>query len=329
MKNNNEILFTIAIPTHNRPCFIDKNLLSLVKNNFFDLNFAELLISDNSTNLKTLKIVNKYQFKNLKYKKFANCTYKDNWLNCLNHSSGKYVLILGDDDVLDELFIKNIHLIVQKEFSLAIFKGIGYKNNIPTHKKTDLSLISTEDSLDFFKFAGTKITFISNIIINSHLLKNKHIKNEFNGNLVQLDYIFYLLKHYKKFLLINNYLVYAYVGNNSWGFSGIKLFSIDLNRYMNKYLTQNETIFINKAFLSSYFPYEIYKIRKNNFTFDKNILNIYEKYLLVNIFIYPLLVIPKFLLTPIAFLIIVLGKIYNNEVFWLYKKLKYFYRDQI
>jgi abequosyltransferase len=324
---DNKIIFSIAIPTHNRSTFVNKNIQSLYENNFFDLDYVELLISDNSTDLKTKSLVTKYNFKNIRYIKVSPCTYKENWLNCLNFSSGKYILILGDDDILDKLLINHLSTIIQKEFSLAIFKGIGYENKVPTNFESDLSFKHSSDPAEFLKFAGTKITFISSIIINKQLIiKDKHkIKNELNENLVQLDFIMHLLKKHKQFLLINNYLVYAYSGNNAWGYSGLKLFSSDLNKYMKKYLNQNEIRIVNNAFLSSFFPFEIYKIRMNSFQFDPKILiNLYDKYLLFKLLVYPLLKIPKFLLPPIAVIIIIIGKIINREAYYLFKKLKNF-----
>ena len=88
-----EILLSIAIPTYNQPIEIEKTIKSLIKQ--IDENDIEVLVLDDSDNVKTEKILKKYE--NIKYYrgKKVHVDYAELWL--MKKAIGKYVWWFGDD----------------------------------------------------------------------------------------------------------------------------------------------------------------------------------------------------------------------------------------
>ena len=86
-----EILLSIAIPTYNQPIEIEKTIKSLIKQ--IDENDIEVLVLDDSDNVKTEKILKKYE--NIKYYrgKKVHVDYAELWL--MKKAIGKYVWWFG------------------------------------------------------------------------------------------------------------------------------------------------------------------------------------------------------------------------------------------
>ena len=68
--------------------------------NFCDLTNSELIVSDNSYDIKKSNFWNNLNFKFLKYEKDAPLEGNSNWHNALSKSHGLYAGILSDDDLI-------------------------------------------------------------------------------------------------------------------------------------------------------------------------------------------------------------------------------------
>lgn len=93
---------TVAIPTYNRSLYFSQALESVISQSYVNL---EIVISDNHSNDGTDKIVKqyveKYPNKEIKYYRLdRNYGAVYNWENCVKNSTGDYLLILSDDDIL-------------------------------------------------------------------------------------------------------------------------------------------------------------------------------------------------------------------------------------
>ncbi len=100
--NVNNTLLTIAIPTYNRAAFLIRALNSIFIQ--YDER-VEILVSDNASADNTQAIAEEFKIKypQLKYVRNAKNIGPDaNFLQCYNLATGKYVLLLGDDDLLVE-----------------------------------------------------------------------------------------------------------------------------------------------------------------------------------------------------------------------------------
>ncbi len=101
---------TVAIPTFNRCHFIGKTIESVIRQTYQDF---ELLIVDNASTDNTENVVRSFTDKRIRYiKNEKNIGIIENWNKCIQLSSGKYLTILGDDDVLLKRFLEksiNVH----------------------------------------------------------------------------------------------------------------------------------------------------------------------------------------------------------------------------
>ena len=128
MKNDNEILLTIGIPTFNR-CECLKELLAEIVKQSYDLQAViEVVVSDNASTDSTKTIVAHYSTKssNLKivyYKNTENIGIDKNIELLVSRSFGKYLWILCDDDLPAPNAIAKIYNMIlnQKEFEITLF----------------------------------------------------------------------------------------------------------------------------------------------------------------------------------------------------------------
>lgn len=95
---------TIAIPTFNRSRYIGKAIESVLEQTYQDF---ELLVIDNASTDNTEDVVHSFVDKRIRYvKNEKNIGIIGNWNKCVQLSSGKYLTILGDDDILSKRFLE-------------------------------------------------------------------------------------------------------------------------------------------------------------------------------------------------------------------------------
>ena len=74
------------------------------------------MCSDNGSSQNTGKIINKYKKKlNIKFHKFKNKGFALNLLKAIRMASGKYVWMLGNDDLLNPNAFKEINKVLNKK----------------------------------------------------------------------------------------------------------------------------------------------------------------------------------------------------------------------
>ena len=102
-------IVSVGIPTYNRKHYLIKALDS-VKNQ--DYPNIEIIISDNHSTDGTEEFIKELlgeNNSNIKYLRLKeNVGAKKNWENCICNASGKYMLMLSDDDILEPDAITNL-----------------------------------------------------------------------------------------------------------------------------------------------------------------------------------------------------------------------------
>ncbi len=90
--------FSIAIPTYNRPQDLKAAIKSFLVQDFTDF---EIIISDNSASDKSEKICKSFKDKRIKYSRNkTNIGFARNLYKVIKRSSGKYVFLFGNDDLM-------------------------------------------------------------------------------------------------------------------------------------------------------------------------------------------------------------------------------------
>jgi abequosyltransferase len=100
-------LLTIAIPTFNRPHFLDRQLTWLATSIKGFESECEIIISDDGSTDNTNNIINKWQpvFGNTIFRLNANSQNISpvrNIAHCISLATGKYVWVVGDDDLQEQ-----------------------------------------------------------------------------------------------------------------------------------------------------------------------------------------------------------------------------------
>jgi glycosyltransferase involved in cell wall biosynthesis len=95
---------TIAIPTRDRPKLIKEAIESALAQTTARF---ELLVVDNSTDASTEETVRAFKDARIRYQRTDAClSVIDCWNLCIQHSRGRYIHILGDDDRVAPDFLR-------------------------------------------------------------------------------------------------------------------------------------------------------------------------------------------------------------------------------
>jgi len=96
-------LFSIVIPTRDRPNFLREAIQSALEQEFDDY---EIIVSDNSTNSETEKVVSEFWSKKLKYFRTPKpLDMPRSWDFALSKANCRFITFLADDDLLPKKFL--------------------------------------------------------------------------------------------------------------------------------------------------------------------------------------------------------------------------------
>jgi len=156
-------LVSILIPTYNRSKHIKRAILSCLSQTYENL---EIIITDNSSNSETEKVISEFDNKNIKYyKNSENIGPILNWKKAFEFSKGDWIVILPDDDYfLNPFYISDCMEISSKfEIDLIITDCIiGYSTNKYIGKSNHKGILDAQYILkDFWK--NSYIPCISNL----------------------------------------------------------------------------------------------------------------------------------------------------------------------
>ena len=255
---------TIAIPTYNRSYFLNNNLKQLLKE--YDNNF-EIIIQDNASTDNTEEIVKKY----IKYglpiiyeRHLTNLGWAKNFEICFKKAKTKYMILLGDDDIIVNGGVDIIlHNINEHNPDLIFMNAFSIKN----YDKEYYALKNDSQLFDLDEFLYK--TILQFRLISSYVIKTEYVNKvkEFTGNFAHLHVVFETLSNAKKFLKINNKLIGSFINNSDFdhkvNFSDIyvKEFFLLFNKYLSATLSRTSIIEIENIMLKKYLPKLILKSR--------------------------------------------------------------------
>jgi O-antigen biosynthesis alpha-1,3-abequosyltransferase len=272
-------LLTIAIPTFNRAHYLDLCLSHLSRQLPGNEQLVDLLVSDNNSTDDTGLIVRKYLEQGLciTYKKNCeNIGAARNVLQCYTLATGKYVLVLGDDDFLLAGALSEILRVLQRgEFGVVHLGVYSY------HDETALAALRQNrspgeevifsDKKKFIRKVHYYLTFISGNVVNRTLLFDNLDLDEFaETNLPQLSWTVSALFSAAQNVVLDRYLVAAKL-ENSGGYKPCETFGYRMNTifevFIKKGVKKEYFDIIRRNLLFSFFPYTIMKRRRNRGSF--------------------------------------------------------------
>lgn len=265
-------LLTIAIPTYNRAIYLG-DLLSSLFDQLIAEQRVELIISDNASSDETPVLINEYRRRGLPLRYIRNETNlgaDGNILQCFEQARGKYVWIIGDDDILLEGCIKQLmfHLEID-EYDMLYLAPYGFDNNPITEFKPDRLAreVSTINNADLFvRKIGTMFSLIScNIVNKERLLQIRHqpFVKYIGTNLIQLSWTYPLLTRFSKGLYVYHRFL-AIRNGTSGGYSVARVFGVNLKGVTDELLSEHPRLaeLIYRSAITGFLPFAILQVRQ-------------------------------------------------------------------
>lgn len=168
-----EKTLTIAIPTFNRAKYL-KRALQSISEQYDDR--LEIIVSDNASQDETEEVVNEMRkCIPIKYiKNEENIGYDMNFLQCFRAASGKYTVLLGDDDVIIDGKMNVILNFLDSNDDLSLV-FLNHTLFIGDYDKTNPGRLSFDEipnksglsKTEFFDYVKGEIIFISSVVLST------------------------------------------------------------------------------------------------------------------------------------------------------------------
>jgi abequosyltransferase len=320
-------LLTIAIPTFNRAAYLELCLRQFLPDaRLFSDGTVEILVSDNSSTDQTSATVEMIRKEGLQIRSIRNeinIGSDANIAQCFNSAGGRYVQILGDDDLYLPGRLKDVvNLLREGHYGVVCLKSYGYERDFEKERPTGVSgRLDFTNVSDFLYEVGPLITFISACIINKDLQREVDARAFCGSNLVQVHLVILpILKASMNAYILDYTLACKRANSGGYDFSEIfveKLFGI-LKSYEAAGLPRQAINRLSDKMLISYYPFNLLRQRLSNqgnprATFGRFKTQFGNRWIFF-VFCAPIILWPK----PLAILwgwgAVLAGRLWNGEL---------------
>jgi len=247
----NEILLSICIPTYNRSEILNGNL-SRIHNQIKGKNLPiEIIVSDNCSADNTADIVQAHISEGMPInyiRNNENLGMDGNFAQCYRRASGKYILVLGDDDYLRKGKLEKLLDYLSKgEYGLVHLK-------VASNSTEDIQVFDSSE--EFLKNISFWITYITSNIVNSKYVIGHDFEKYFGTYLTIVPLYLTSATSNDKNLLIYDRIFED--GKDSKTNGGYNFFEVFVTNYLSiwkQYARKNKITNI----LYSYIKYDIFK----------------------------------------------------------------------
>jgi abequosyltransferase len=319
-------LLTIAIPTYNREKYLKDNLLQLKKElDLVEKGLVELIISDNCSSDNTESVTRDFinEGMPIKYvKNQKNFGWGFNFIQCFNLAKGKYVLILGDDDLIYNGGLGTIlNNAGNTDYGLICIRPYGFEEDFESEYPGLIGNIKSYDkSSKYLSEICPVMRSISACIINKKLISDIDFSKYPVGNFAHLNMVMHAILKAKKNLFINHYII-ACKRNNSFGYDFSEVFVREYWELMDSYLEYgldiNTIKSLENQMLFTYYPFYILKERIQNISNIKESMTIFDNRFNYNIiyilWVKPIFIFPRYLAIAWGIFTTSVGRSLNGE----------------
>jgi abequosyltransferase len=314
-------LLTIAIPTYNRAPFL-RELLVVLYEQLLSEPRVELMISDNASIDETPVVVQEYRDRGLQLRYQRNASNQgadSNILSCFEQARGKYVWIMGDDDLLvTDAIHKIVSYLDGKEYDLVYVNSYSFEGpNAPRALSASKKPVEIENPKTFVRQVHVFLTFISGNIVNKDRVmasKPGRLSSLVGTSLVQLGWIYTALNGYARGLYVHEKLVGMRI-NNTGGYRLLQVFGPNLKEITEKWL-QNPAMkrLIINGTLQTFWPNILLQFKSLSSAFEKEsapeevLTPVFKDNFRYWIFVYPILIAPSALATGWFFVLRILNR---------------------
>lgn len=301
-------LLSISIPTWNRASYLKLTLEQLFQElRHVSKSEIEIIVSDNCSEDDTRKIVQSFMDKGLDIRYVRNnenIGSDRNIAQCYNLAKGKYVLLLGDDDIpLEGVMPWLLCKIRNHDYGVIYLRQYGYDNDF----RKEFPGIHGNDKIytdagAFLERLGASSTLISSNVISKKVLGSMDAAQFCGSNLVQAHLVFRAALKASRNLYTTCYKV-ACKRNNSGGYDFAKVFVGNFGEIMEQCrhlgLEQKALRSIENRMLIGYYPYYMWRIRAYRKENPFMVMQEFEKRFAHRapyiFFVRPILVLPRLL----------------------------------
>lgn len=278
-----EKVLSICIPTYNREKFL-RNSLETLYRQFDDKNrkYVEILVSNNCSTDGTHELVQEYISRGMEItylKNDENLGADGNFLQCIYKAKGKYVLLLGDDDLLLPGAVSTLIDILQEDnYGVVYISYVGYNQkdiSAPCYADIDMDRALCNDINEFLQRTTVYITFMSGNIFNKTLLPKFSAEKYKKTYLLQVPFFLHAAANSKKNLYLQEkFLAIGGDSGNNGGYGLYTVFGINFFTILNEfkmYGVRDETIkIVANHTLIYWFPDTIIAVRgRDTFIHEK------------------------------------------------------------
>lgn len=222
-----EPVLSICIPTWNRAKYLDKSLNSIFSQiGEISEGNLELFVSDNASDDNTSDVINKYIELGLPItynRNTENIGAARNFLNCINWASGKYILLLGDDDILKPRAINMI---------LDALRGDDYGMlHIRKYNNLKKGVLEYNNTEEYLKSISFWITFMSGSVFRKDIVSKIDSDKYINTHLLQVPYFVTSAFSKRNNLLINDTLLEEGLDSSENG--GYNFYEVFVKNYLD------------------------------------------------------------------------------------------------
>jgi glycosyltransferase involved in cell wall biosynthesis len=320
-------LLSIVIPTYNRKHYITLSLKQILKEKSLIGNGeVELIVNDDFSNDETEKLVKSFinQGLNMQFNRNSKNLGLDlNVAKSINQARGKYVLVLGDDDLLLNGSIRWILRHIKKEnYGVICFSAYGYEKNYLEEIPASLNKIREfNDPGEFLIAIGPLVTFTSTCVFNKALLGNIDARKFCGCWMVHVPLIIKAAVKAHKNIYCTKYLIAA-KRNNSGGYNFIKVFVQNLGDILDTFkdngISKYQISKFEKKMIFSYLPYYLLKQRiLEEFSPVSNLRILkkrYSNYLIFWVWLAPISILPRFMAIIWGSITTLIGRIYLGQL---------------
>lgn len=234
-------------------------------------NSVEVLVSDNCSTDETTEVVDAHRspVMPLRYIRNPQDIGSDaNIAQCFGLARGKYVLILGDDDLpVDGTLALLGSKLRGENYGVVCLRPYGYERDFRhEHPGGKGRLREFMDAGDFLAAVGPYTTLISSCVINKSLLPDVDARAFCGGHLVQVHLVIQAALRARQNLFVDSYQV-ACKRNNSGGYDFASVFVEEFGRILDHSralgLTRSAVHKIDTRMLLGYHPFYLLRQRSD------------------------------------------------------------------
>jgi glycosyltransferase involved in cell wall biosynthesis len=237
-------LLTLAIPTYNRGVFL-RQFLDSVRDQLRSNSEVELIVSDNASTDETPEIMEEESRRGTRLtyiRNPENIGPDANFLQCYERAGGKYVWVMGDDDVLAPYALQRIvGCLFGDEFDLVYLTPFGFEGDYAPQgnpSPTQWNVRTFDDPEPFVRRVHFFFAMISANIVNKDRVESighEPFSKLVGSNLIHLGWIFTALRGHHKSMLIDERL-FGYRCENTGGFGICRVFGPALSEVARQWL---------------------------------------------------------------------------------------------